>query len=73
MYDDSPTFLPNAEGAVVPKFPTSSITTPVAIFYGKKDTLPDVEYILGNISHPIMCMEVEGRSFPFHNFAVETN
>lgn len=63
MYDDSPTFLPNAEGAVVPKFPTLSITTPTAIFYGKKDTLPDVEYILDNTLHPVLCMEVEGESF----------
>ena len=47
----------------MPQFPTSSITTPTAIFYGKKDTLPDVEFILDNTLHPVMCMEVEGGSF----------
>ena len=60
MYDDSPTFFPNTDGHVVPNFPTTNISTPYALFYGKKDTLPDMDYIFETSPEPILCMEVEG-------------
>ncbi|KAJ3063910.1 cholesterol esterase [Quaeritorhiza haematococci] len=47
MYDEAPSMLPNSTSAghVVPKFPVKQIRTPVALFYGGKDTLPDMSVL----------------------------
>ena len=60
MYDDTPTFIPNSEGHVVPNFPTENITTPIALFYGKKDTLPDMDFMFAHSPKPELVMEVQG-------------
>ncbi|KAJ3110630.1 cholesterol esterase [Phlyctochytrium bullatum] len=60
MYDENPTVIPNAAGGhLVPKFPTEQITTPFALFYGGKDTLPDMGYILRETPNPVFCLQVE--------------
>jgi lysosomal acid lipase/cholesteryl ester hydrolase len=65
MYDDSPSVLPGKQesGYQVPRFPTKQITTPIALFYGGSDTLPDIKYILKNIRDPIFCLQIEGAQF----------
>jgi lysosomal acid lipase/cholesteryl ester hydrolase len=62
MFDDSPSVLPGGSknGYHVPHYPTSQIQTPIAIFYGGKDTLPDMKYILNNMKDPVFCLNVEG-------------
>ena len=62
MFDDSPAVIPGAvqHGYHVPHYPTRQIETPVAIFYGGKDTLPDMPYILKNLAEPVFCLNVEG-------------
>ncbi|TPX47316.1 hypothetical protein SeLEV6574_g02724 [Synchytrium endobioticum] len=60
MYDEQPTIVPGSTGGhLVPKFPTESISTPLAIFYGGLDTLPDIEYILRESATPVFCMQVD--------------
>ncbi|KAJ3146704.1 hypothetical protein HK101_002297 [Irineochytrium annulatum] len=60
MYDENPTVIPNAAGGhLVPKFPTEHISTPVALFYGGKDTLPDLGYILRETPNPVFCLQIE--------------
>ncbi|TPX57558.1 hypothetical protein SpCBS45565_g08182 [Spizellomyces sp. 'palustris'] len=60
MYDESPTVLPNSSsGHVVPKFPTEHIQTPIALFYGGKDTLADMNWLLEETATPIYCMKVD--------------
>ena len=60
MYDDLPSLVPGTQspGYRVPVFPTKQIQTPIALFYGGKDTLPDITYILRNIQKPLMCLNV---------------
>ena len=60
MYDDSPTFFTNTDGHVVPEYPLKSIKTPIALFYGKKDTLPDLPFMLKTLPTPILKLQVEG-------------
>jgi lysosomal acid lipase/cholesteryl ester hydrolase len=62
MFDDSPSVLPGNQqsGYHVPRFPTNQIQTPIALFYGGKDTLPDMKYILKNIRKPVFCLQVQG-------------
>ncbi|KAI9106247.1 Alpha/Beta hydrolase protein [Phlyctochytrium arcticum] len=60
MYDESPTVLPNSQsGHVVPKFPTEHIQTPIALFYGGKDTLADMDWLLEEVATPVYCMKVD--------------
>ncbi|KAJ3164652.1 cholesterol esterase [Irineochytrium annulatum] len=60
MYDENPTVIPNAAGGhLVPKFPTEHISTPIAMFYGGKDTLPDLGYILRESPNPVFCLQIE--------------
>ncbi|KAI8801748.1 Alpha/Beta hydrolase protein, partial [Cladochytrium replicatum] len=59
MYDENPTMIANAStGHVVPRYPTEHIQTPVALFYGGKDTLPDTQYIIRNSPTPVFCLQV---------------
>ncbi|KAI8801019.1 sterol esterase-like protein [Cladochytrium replicatum] len=59
MYDENPTVIANAStGHVVPRHPTEHIQTPVALFYGGKDTLPDTQYIIRNSPTPVFCLQV---------------
>nr|KAJ3421547.1 hypothetical protein HK105_003158 [Polyrhizophydium stewartii] len=59
MYDDQPPMMPNAvEGYHVPRFPTSQIQTPVAIFYGGRDSLPDMRYIIHNMPAPTFLLRI---------------
>ena len=61
MYDENPTVLPNANsGHVVPKFATNQIQTPIAIFYGGRDTLPDIQFILKNTPPLVACLCIDG-------------
>jgi lysosomal acid lipase/cholesteryl ester hydrolase len=62
MFDDSPSVLPGNQqsGYQVPRFPTKQIQTPIALFYGGKDTLPDLKYILKNIRNPVCCLKIDG-------------
>ncbi|KAJ3157099.1 cholesterol esterase [Geranomyces variabilis] len=60
MYDESPTVLPNSSsGHVVPKFPTEHIQTPIALFYGGKDTLADMSWLLAETATPVYCLKVD--------------
>ncbi|KAI8822874.1 Alpha/Beta hydrolase protein [Fimicolochytrium jonesii] len=60
MYDESPTMLPNSQsGHVVPKFPTEHIQTPIALFYGGKDTLADMTWLLQETATPVYCLKVD--------------
>ncbi|KAJ3006064.1 cholesterol esterase [Thoreauomyces humboldtii] len=60
MYDESPTLLPHsASGHVVPKFPTEHIQTPIALFYGGKDTLADMDWLLSETATPVYCLKVD--------------
>ncbi|KAJ3312791.1 hypothetical protein HDV04_002756 [Boothiomyces sp. JEL0838] len=61
MYNDSPAVMPamQKQGYKVPTYPTSQIQTPIAIFHGGKDTLPDIRYILKNINEPVFCLNVQ--------------
>ncbi|KAI8919749.1 Alpha/Beta hydrolase protein [Entophlyctis helioformis] len=60
MYDDNPPVLPTAqEGYHVPRFPTTHIQTPIAIFYGGKDTLPDMDYIIRKSPKPTLLLKIE--------------
>ncbi|KAK5670802.1 hypothetical protein BDV3_005007 [Batrachochytrium dendrobatidis] len=60
MYDDLPPMMPNGvEGYHIPRFPTSQIQTPIAIIYGGKDTLPDMDYILKNTPMPSYILKIE--------------
>ena len=76
MFDDSPPVLPGSttkNGYHVPHYPTKQIKTPIAIFYGGKDTLPDMPYILDNIREPVYCLNVEGNyQVPLLFLAVST-
>lgn len=60
MYDDAPTFLTTSDGHVVPEYPLESIKTPIAVFHGKKDTLPDLKYMLQTIPKVVLNMEIGG-------------
>ena len=63
MFDDSPPVLPGStskHGYHVPHYPTKQIKTPIALFYGGKDTLPDLPYILDSIREPVFCLNVQG-------------
>jgi hypothetical protein len=62
MYDDVPTFFTHSDGHVVPEYPVESITTPIAIFHGKKDTLPDMPYIIKSLPKTILNVEISGKS-----------
>ncbi|KAJ1554805.1 cholesterol esterase [Nowakowskiella sp. JEL0078] len=69
MYEESPTFFRDAVGGhIVPKFPTEHIKTPIALFYGGKDTLPDVKYIFQNSPAPVFCLKVEEQEFEHVDF-----
>ena len=63
MYDDNPPVLPTAAdshyGHHIPRYPTTGIQTPVAIFYGGRDTLPDMDYILGQCSQIISLLKID--------------
>ena len=60
MYDDVPTFFTNSDGHVVPEYPLASITTPIALFHGKKDTLPDLPYMKQTLPNPILEVHITG-------------
>ncbi|KAJ3121864.1 cholesterol esterase [Nowakowskiella sp. JEL0407] len=60
MYEESPTLFRNAIGGhVVPRFPTEHIKTPIALFYGANDTLPDINYILRHSPTPVFCLKID--------------
>ncbi|KAI9355127.1 Alpha/Beta hydrolase protein, partial [Zopfochytrium polystomum] len=62
MYDENPTVLPGqaaTAGHVVPKFPTEKIETPIALFWGGRDTLTDIHFILKNIPSPVFCLKLD--------------
>ncbi|KAJ3407861.1 cholesterol esterase [Chytridiales sp. JEL 0842] len=61
MYDENPTVLPNATGAghLVPKFPTEGIQTPIALFWGGSDSLPDMDYIMKEIPPPVFSLKID--------------
>ncbi|KAJ3016652.1 cholesterol esterase [Thoreauomyces humboldtii] len=60
MYDETPTVLPNStSGHIVPKFPTEHIATPIALFYGGKDTLADMTWVLAETATPVYCLKVD--------------
>lgn len=45
---------------LLPSYQTSKITCPVAIFYGGKDTIPETEYLLNEMSsHPKLFVHKE--------------
>lgn len=62
MFDDSPPVIPGAnnDGYQVHHYPTKQIQTPIALFYGGNDTLPDLPYILDNMAEPVFCLEIKG-------------
>lgn len=62
MFDDSPTVLPGTQtvGRQVPLFPTNQIQTPIALFHGGCDTIPDISYILKNINEPVLYLKIKG-------------
>ncbi|RKP01434.1 hypothetical protein CXG81DRAFT_1923, partial [Caulochytrium protostelioides] len=57
MYDEDPSLFTN-EGHLIPRFPMDSVTVPTALFYGGKDTLPDMGYILSNSPAPVFCLQI---------------
>ncbi|KAJ3214633.1 cholesterol esterase [Clydaea vesicula] len=68
MYDDSPTLFPLLQNSpenqstnqTVPKFPTYSIRTPIALFYGGHDTLLDMDSLLERLGvPPVFCLKVK--------------
>lgn len=60
MFEDSPDVIPlDNSNSQVPNYPTKNIKTPIALFWGGCDTLPDIEYILRNIPDPVLCIEIE--------------
>jgi lysosomal acid lipase/cholesteryl ester hydrolase len=67
MFDDSPPVLPGGSniGYHVPHYPTKQITTPIALFYGGMDTLPDMKYIIENINEPVCVLNIEGKMISF--------
>jgi lysosomal acid lipase/cholesteryl ester hydrolase len=46
-------------GHITPAFPLNQIKTPIAIFIGLKDTLPDLKYTLENCKKPLLVKTVE--------------
>jgi lysosomal acid lipase/cholesteryl ester hydrolase len=62
MFDDSPSLLPSQDhqGYKVPVYPTKQINTPIAIFHGGQDTIPDVDYIINRIQKPVFCLKIKG-------------
>ncbi|KAI7863697.1 Alpha/Beta hydrolase protein [Spinellus fusiger] len=58
MYDELPSRLPyHTVNAVMdhvpPQFPTKQITTPIAIFYGRSDSLVDFDVLANDLPHPL--------------------
>jgi lysosomal acid lipase/cholesteryl ester hydrolase len=63
MYDDQNYVIPQSQapssvGYKVPAFPTKQIQTPIALFHGGRDTLPDLNYILKNMPTPVCCLKI---------------
>ncbi|KAL0077059.1 Alpha/Beta hydrolase protein [Phycomyces blakesleeanus] len=59
MYDEMPSRLPyHTVNAVMdhvpPKFPTNQITTPIAIFYGRSDSLVDFNVLAADLPSPLV-------------------
>ncbi|KAI8913667.1 Alpha/Beta hydrolase protein [Gorgonomyces haynaldii] len=59
MYDDSPSIVTTPQQTGVPRYPTELIQTPIALFHGGEDTLPDIPFILQNIQEPVLQLEIE--------------
>ena len=59
MYDDVPNVLANRVGRNVPRFPTENIKSPIALFWGGRDTLLDMDYLLDHVGRPefVICVE----------------
>ncbi|KAI9305964.1 Alpha/Beta hydrolase protein [Cunninghamella echinulata] len=58
MFDEMPSRLPFKRSSVVtdhvpPKFPTKQITTPIALFYGKSDSLVSIEELSADLPQPL--------------------
>ncbi|CAG8601432.1 5148_t:CDS:2 [Diversispora eburnea] len=59
MYDELPPFsLTAALGHSCQRFPTQQITTPIAVFYGGKDSLGDMSMLLKQIPTPVLVREI---------------
>ncbi|CAG8628756.1 10949_t:CDS:2 [Rhizophagus irregularis] len=60
MYDDLPpySYTSTSLGYSCQRFPTLQITTPVAIFYGGRDSLADMNMLLKQIPTPVLMREV---------------
>ncbi|KAG2236776.1 hypothetical protein INT48_006960 [Thamnidium elegans] len=58
MYDEMPSRLPyhtvnSVEDHIPPRFPTLQITTPIAIFYGRSDSLVDFNVLSADLPSPL--------------------
>ncbi|CAG8517399.1 16208_t:CDS:2 [Funneliformis mosseae] len=60
MFNDSPpySYTSTSLGYSCQKFPTLQITTPIAIFYGGRDSLGDMNMLLKQIPAPVLVREV---------------
>ncbi|KAF0408147.1 alpha/beta-hydrolase [Gigaspora margarita] len=60
MYDELPTYsyTTTAFGKSCQRFPTKQITTPIAIFYGGRDSLADMTMLLEQIPKPVLVREI---------------
>ncbi|KAI9168546.1 cholesterol esterase [Blastocladiella emersonii ATCC 22665] len=62
MFDDDPSARPWSTHALthVPAhYPLKNITTPIALFYGAKDTLSDLPFLLASLPRPVFVLKVE--------------
>lgn len=58
MFDEMPSRLPfkratSVNDHIPPKFPTKQITTPIAIFYGKSDSLVSIDELIADLPQPL--------------------
>ncbi len=64
MYDDDVNLFPEpGAGHVVPKYQVSQIKTPIALFNGSKDSLPDIKYLTREAGHAVFCIKIQGKPF----------
>ena len=61
MYDEFIRLVPDdGAGHVVPRYQVRQIKTPIALFNGAKDTLPDVKYLTSEAGHAVFCINIQG-------------
>ncbi|KAG1176316.1 hypothetical protein G6F70_006433 [Rhizopus microsporus] len=66
MYDEVPSRLPyhsenGAADHIPPRFPTLQITTPIAIFYGRSDSLVDFNVLSADLPSPLAYVKSIGK------------